>query len=355
MKLWFPEVDILKAIAILVIVFGHIHNYVSCYELLQFASPYDGEIALSIFFLISGFLLSQTDSVINSIKDFKKFYIKKFMRIYPLYWIALGTLVIIFGLLQISPGHVSPYNFSLDNVLLHFSGLQGIFPYFEIQSMWFVGVIVLFYLLYPVIAYLPKNLSETFIVSSLIFIFLVILHVFFGLIHEGALLYYPPFISGIFINKIAYSPKKVIDENLLKKFLFSILIMVFVIFLVLVLKKFQQFNLQFLPGIIFNILTTVALILLTIIFLIITRLFVRVRGKIMKGISLIAFSTYAIYLFHHQFLAVFRLIIDSAIQNTTLQDMIIVTFGFAGAVLCGILIQKIEQNLFMKYTSARER
>jgi len=355
MKPWFPEVDILKATAILLIVFGHIDNNVSNYDFVGLLGYWNGTIGLSIFFFVSGFLLSQTDSVINSIREFKKFYVKKFMRIYPLYWVALGTLVVIFGLLQISPGHVSPYDFSLDNVLLHFSGLQGIFPYYEIQSMWFVGVIVLFYLLYPVIAYLPKNLSETFVVSSLIFIFLVILHVSFGLIHEGALEYYPLFITGIFINKIVYSPKKIIDENFLKKFLFSNLIIVSVIFLVLALRTFHQLNLQFLPGIVFHISLICAMIFSCIIFLIFTHLFVKIRGKFMKLLSMIAFATYAIYLFHHQFLAVFALIIDSAIQNTTLQDMIILTFGFAGAVLCGIIIQKIEQNLFTKYTSARER
>ena len=246
MKLWFPEVDILKATAILLIVFGHIDNYVSHYELVSFLDNYNGLIGLSIFFFISGFLLSQTDSVINSVQDIKKFYLKKFIRIYPLYWVALASLIIIFGLLQINPGHVNPYNFSLDNLLLHFFGLQGIFPYNSIQSMWFVGVIVLFYLLYPIIVYLSKNFFETFVVSSFIFIILVILHFFFGLIYTNALAYFPLFISGIFINQIVYSSKKIVDEHFLKKILFSNLILISVIFLVLVLREFYQLNLPFL-------------------------------------------------------------------------------------------------------------
>ncbi len=355
MKLWFPEVDILKAIAILGIVFGHIDNYVSCHDVLQSGSPWDGMIVLSIFFFVSGFLLSQTDSGISSLQDLKKFYRKKFVRIYPLYWAALVSLVIIFGLLQVSPGHVQPYDFSPDNLLVHFFGLQGIFPWYEIQSMWFVGVIILFFFVYPIIVYGSKNLTGIFGASSLIFMFLVILHVCTGLIHNGALEYYPLFIAGIFINKIVYSPKKIPDENFLKNILHSSLILIFVIFLVLALKKFNQLHLQLLPATGVKILSFSAMIFLCIILLIAVRLFVKIPGKIMTGISLIAFATYAIYLFHHQFLAVFALVTDSVIRNITLQDMIILTCGFAGAVICGILIQKTEQYLFMNYLSAHKR
>ena len=351
MKLRFHEVDILKATAILLIVFGHIDNNVSNYDFVRSLGYYNGIIGLSIFFFISGFLLSQTDSAINSIIDFKRFYIKKFIRIYPLYWVALASLIIIFGLLQINPGHVDPYNFSLDNLLLHFFGLQGIFPYNSIQSMWFVGVIVLFYLLYPIIVYLSKNLFETIVVSLFIFILLGILHFFLGLIATDALLYYPLFISGIFINRIAYSSKKIVDENFFKKILFSNLILISVIFLILVFKQFYQFNLQFLP----QILLICTMISLCIIYFIFTHLFIKIREKIMVLISLIAIATYPIYLFQHQFLAVFALMTDLFIRNIILQDIIILTFGFAGAILCGIIIQKIELYLFMKYKLAHQR
>jgi peptidoglycan/LPS O-acetylase OafA/YrhL len=354
-KLWFPEVDVLKATAILLIVFGHIDNNVSFYDLIGFLGYYNGVIGLSIFFFVSGFLLSQTDPVVSSLQDFKKFYRKKFIRIYPLYWVALASLVIIFGLLQISPGHVVPYNFSLDTMLLHFSGLQGIFPWNEIQSMWFVGVIILFYLLYPIIACVPKNLVETFVVSSGILILLIILHVSFGLIHAGALDYYPLFVSGIFINKIAYSSKKGSDENFRKKVLFSNLILLAVLFLLLALRLFHLLNAQFLPGILIHILLIGAMIPSCIIFLLFIRLFVKIRGNIMTALSLVAFGTYAIYLFHHQFLAVFALMTDLVIRDVLLQDIVILTFGFAGAVLCGILIQETEQKIFMKYKSAHER
>ena len=347
MKLWFPEVDILKATAIVLIVFSHMDNYVSSYELIRLFDQYAALIGLSIFFFISGFLLSHTDSVISSVKDVKKFYLRKFIRIYPLYWVALASLVIIFGVLHINPGRVIPYNFSLENVLLHFFGLQGIFPYTSIQSMWFVGVIVLFYLLYPIIVYFSKNLFETFVVSSLIFMVLVILHVFFGLIAPDALAYYPLFISGIFIHQIVYASKKIGDEHLLKKILFSTLILVSAIFLVLVLRKIYDVNLLFLS----EILLICALISLCIFYLVFTHLFVKTDGKIMVLLSLIAFATYAIYLFQHQFLAVFTLITDRFIQNILLQDVIILTFGFAGAMLFGILIQKIELYFYLKYKS----
>jgi peptidoglycan/LPS O-acetylase OafA/YrhL len=352
MKVWFPEVDILKASAILLIVFGHIDNNVSNYDLIRLLGTYNGIIGLSIFFFLSGFLLSQTDSGINSMKGITAFYMKKFIRIFPLYWVALLSLIIIFGLLQINPGHVDPYNFSPGNVLIHFFGLQGIFPYTSIQSMWFVGVIVLFYLLYPVITYLSKNLLDAIIVSSIIFILLVIMHFFLGLIAIEGLVYFPLFITGIFIHKIAYSPEKFIDIQFLKKILFSNLILILIIFLVFVFREFNQLHFQFLKP---ELLLLGSMIPFCIACLIFTRLFIKIRGKIMVLISLIAFATYAIYLFHQQFLAVFAFITDLVIKNLILQDIIILTFGFAGAILCGILIQKIELHFFMKYKLSHKR
>jgi peptidoglycan/LPS O-acetylase OafA/YrhL len=360
MKLWFPEVDILKATAILLILFGHMGNNVSHYDLVRSLGYYNGVIGLSLFFFISGFLLSQTDSVISSMKAIKKFYMKKFIRIFPLYWVALASLIIIFGLMQINPGHVDPYNFSPDNLLLHFLGLQGIFPFNSIQSMWFVGVIVLFYLVYPIIVCLSKNLFETLAVSSCIFILLVVLHFLLGLINVDALLYYPAFISGILINQIAYSSKKIVDEHFLKKIVFSSLILISVIFLVFVFSEFHQLTFPFFnPQISLflkpQILLLCAMVPLCTIYLIFTHLFIKIRGKIMSLLSLIAFATYAIYLFQHQFLAVFALITDLFIQNILLQDIVILTFGFAGAILCGIIIQKTELNILVKYKLAHQR
>ena len=131
MKVWFPEVDILKASAILLIVFGHIDNNVSNYDLIRLLGTYNGIIGLSIFFFLSGFLLSQTDSVINSMKGITTFYMKKFIRIFPCYWVALLSLIIIFGLLQINPGHVDPYNFSPGNLLNPFLRTSGNFSLYQ--------------------------------------------------------------------------------------------------------------------------------------------------------------------------------------------------------------------------------
>jgi len=348
MKVWFHELDILKATAILLIVFCHLDNYVSNNELIRLIDNYAAIAGLNIFFFVSGFLLSQNDSIISSNKDILKFYKKKFIRIFPLYWAALASLVIVFGLLKINPGYVSSYNFNMNNLLLHFFGLQGIFPYGNIQSMWFVGVIILFYILFPIIVYLSKNAFKIFMVSSIILIIFLILHLFCGLIDINALIYFPVFISGIFINKILYSSEKLFNKDLLKKIVFLNLVLIVVVFLIFVLRKIFNLNLQVFT----EILMICAMISLCIIYLIFTRLFIKIRGKIMLLISLIAFATYAIYLFQHQFLAVFSLIIVTIILNIIFQDIIILTFGFAGAILCGIIIQKLEQYVFMTFKRA---
>jgi len=342
MKLWFPEVDILKTTAILLIVYSHMDNYVSIYALIRLIDWYAAFIGLSIFFFVSGFLLSRTDPVINSIKDIKKFYIKKFIRIYPLYWAALASLVIFFGVLKINQLNEIPYNFDLSNLLIHFFGLQGIFPNNNIESpVWFVGVILIFYFLYPIIVFVSKNSFKTFMVSSLILISLLIFHFFFGLFDINTLTYFPIFISGLYINQIVYSSKKIVDEFLLKRILIINVILLFLIFMIFVFRKFYNTDLQFFHP----ILLICAMISLCIFYLIFAHLFIKIRGKFMMIISSIAFGTYAIYLFQHPFLTVFSLMIIYIFQNVILQDIIILTLGFTGSILCGITIQKVEQYI----------
>jgi peptidoglycan/LPS O-acetylase OafA/YrhL len=341
-KLWFPEVDILKATAILLIVFSHLDNYVSIYAIIRLFDWYAAFIGLSIFFFVSGFLLSQTDPVINSIKDIKKFYIKKFIRIFPIYWVALASLVIFYGVLKINQLNEIPYHFSLNNLLIHFFGLQGILPNNNIESpVWFVGVILIFYFLYPIIVFVSKNSFKTFTVSSIILISLVILHFFFGWIDINTLTYFPIFISGLYINQIVYSSKNNVDEFLLKRILIINVILLFLIFLIFAFRKFYNADLQFFHP----ILLICAMISLCIFYLIFAHLFIKIRGKIMIIISSIAFGTYAIFLFENQFMTIFSLMIIFIFQNVILQDIIILTLGFTGSILCGITIQKVEQYI----------
>lgn len=340
MKIWYPELDILKATAILLLVFCHLDNYVSCYEQIRLVDEYAAIIGLSIFFFVSGFLLSQHDSGINSVLDIKKFVKKKLIRIFPLYWIALASLLVIFGLLRISPGNVSPYNFSPTNLFIHFFALQGIFPTYKIQSMWFVGVIILFYLIYTIISYLSQNSYQTILISLSILILLAIVHTFTGLIQ--GIFYYPIFISGIIINQTIYSSKDINNGNLKQQFFILNCILVALISLIQFFDIFRYLNIQLLSP----LLTIFLLICLCNSYLLLTHFFIKLSGRSMEIISSIAFGTYAIYLFQHQFLAIFSLIIHKFIENIVIQDIIVLTIGFAGAIVFGIIIQTIEQHIF---------
>jgi len=119
-----------------------------------------------------------------------------------LYWIALLSLILVFGIFSVNPGNVAPYNLSFTNLIIHFLGLQGIFSDFSLQSMWFVGVIVLFFLVYPIIMFFSKNSNDILIFSTVFFLLFYITHVFSGLISINFLIYFPVFISGILVNRI---------------------------------------------------------------------------------------------------------------------------------------------------------
>lgn len=94
-----PQLDSLRALAVLFVLFEHWIPDGSSYKVLPF-----GMIGVTVFFVLSGFLI--TDILLNSRKiaavknksifhSLKQFYIRRTLRIFPVYYITLLILIIL--------------------------------------------------------------------------------------------------------------------------------------------------------------------------------------------------------------------------------------------------------------------
>jgi len=156
-------------------------------------------ISLGIFTYISGYLLASTNTIFNSITDIKRFLIKRVLRIYPLYALAL----LIFYLL------------SIVNSQQLYSGLllYNVFTGDTILTLWFISMIMFYYILFVALNYKYNSMRFLFI-STFILLLLLIEKIIVKKSDGSLLLYFPSFTCGIlaqrYSNYLKLSIKKTI-------------------------------------------------------------------------------------------------------------------------------------------------
>jgi len=170
------SVDVLRAIAALGVFYYHTHigtllaNY-SGIKAIRYTDAFGATFAVPLFFLISGYCIHLSNIKYLEQKQslpLKKYYIKRFLRIYPPYLLAL--------LASIATNVITDhsYHVSIPDVIYHTLLLQGFSQsYFNKINvvLWTITTEMAFYILYPIFYHLRlkysinKALLTTFIVS----------------------------------------------------------------------------------------------------------------------------------------------------------------------------------------------
>lgn len=173
--------DFLRAIAILYVLAIHhlddyagnfYHNNVDIVVIYSF---------LGLFIFISGYLLTLKSPIHNK-SDLWGFIKQRFLRIWPLYVVA----VILFTACSLMPAKdVLPHVFLL-NVLLDNSAI----------TLWFVSVLCVLYIFYPLIVY-RYSFGRTLFIALWFHVIFGALREFVGIIDERIFLYFPLFLFGI--------------------------------------------------------------------------------------------------------------------------------------------------------------
>jgi len=144
-----PEISGLRALlACQIFLYHWFFDHASSFPLLLRA-PFDvGYVGVAGFFVLSGFLLTVRyyPAVERRELRYGQFMVKRFVRIYPLYFVVLTLLVVALG----RPKHVVPHGARA--LLVAYSLSQGLFP--SLLSVgtavaWSLTVIMLFYFVAP--------------------------------------------------------------------------------------------------------------------------------------------------------------------------------------------------------------
>jgi peptidoglycan/LPS O-acetylase OafA/YrhL len=146
---YIPELDGVRAIAVLLVVTAHMHTH--------FWDVTAGGLGVYVFFVLSGYLITSLalrEEAETGSLSFTAFYIRRIFRIFPLYYLVLAVYcVLIFGL-GVSPERRPqmsanmPYYLTYFQEVPFFRGNLGIFGH-----SWSLGIEEKFYLLWPVVAF----------------------------------------------------------------------------------------------------------------------------------------------------------------------------------------------------------
>ncbi len=164
--------DFIRAIATVLIVITHF-NALYLYNVptarpdmailsMNIANIYIGSFGVTLFLIVSGASLMHVYGDKDSF-DAKRFYKKRFLTLYPMFWIAY-LFVFLYSVYRMGALPSVPKWRILFSVL----GLDGLLANYNISTFylvgeWFLGCILLIYLLFPLLLYLMKKIPRIFL------------------------------------------------------------------------------------------------------------------------------------------------------------------------------------------------
>jgi peptidoglycan/LPS O-acetylase OafA/YrhL len=342
--------DVLRCIAIICIIFAHMDSYTN----LTFFGKYDeyfAYIGLIIFFFISGFLF-QYNNKIESKKDIILSIKKRAKRIYPLFWLSILITIILNRLhLNILPSDMKTFD-----LLVTMLGLQGLFPMFKVPyALWYIGIIIIFYMVSYFLLYYAKNIKQIVVYSVSVFFLFFLFRYKFGIISVDLLMYYFVFVAG-FITGFICNSKNISNETIKSISLTSLFFVVSLFGIYIrscsmmseggITKVFinEHGILNILNTDIFNfvLISDIFMFVIVIIvgILIYKSSFYIPNLDILKNIpSKLAYSSYAIYLFHIQILSLIKIVLDLIVVKEV-TDYLMLILGIPILFVVGYKIQK---------------
>ena len=181
-----PEFDLLRGVAILYIVgIRHMDGYAGDI----YHCKLDDILAyslLGLFVFISGYLLQRGMPIIRSGGQLRTFLLRRFLRIYPLYLLALMAFRVC--------GFITPAE------LLQQIFLLNIFLNSSVITLWFVSMLCVFYLLYPLLVRFRSPAATLLTTAGLCAIGLGA-NIAFDLVDFRALIFLPLFTLGILASR----------------------------------------------------------------------------------------------------------------------------------------------------------
>ncbi len=290
----------LRALAIIIILFHHLPAHsVDFYQVsflgvhynLHWLNHLNRYLALSLFTFMSGYLLEYNYPVIENRVQIWNFLIKRYLRVYPLYILAMLTYFKIF------PQFI---NINPCTVLTNCLGLQMIFARencMAVMTLWFIGLMLTYYVIFVLMKLLVSGTKSLIIFIGSLVAGIISAKILFGIGDKRLLMYLPIFLSG------AYSCKWKILEKMSARW-----VVFLSIFLILFIWLYFRYSYPkiYLSGAkpqLFSLVSAQAFVLVDVIMLCFAywtvALFKNFESKKFHKITyFISYASYSVYLVH---------------------------------------------------------
>lgn len=147
--------DLIRAIAAVLIVITHYNNPFLQSHPVFINEPfgiYIGNLGVSLFLIISGAALMYNHGGVKKL-ELKSFYWKRFKTLYPMFWIAF---IVANAFLFLRAGGNPHPGVPKENIIFSILGVDGLLanaaiPTFYTLGEWFLGFIIIFYLVFPLL------------------------------------------------------------------------------------------------------------------------------------------------------------------------------------------------------------
>ena len=253
-----PQLDSLRTFAVLLVMIGHFFP-----EDMWINFTPNGRIGVTLFFVLSGFLITQilirskisiSKGKTTILRSFKDFYIRRTLRIFPIYYLLLLILFLI-GFQNINP-YIGWYLIYSSNFIFYFlKTFDG-----QLAHTWTLAVEEQFYLIWPFIILLfSKRKLLALIVFFFIFgiVFRIICfkytsNTFFFILTPSS---FDSFACGALL---AYSRIYDVKLNINKYLLKGLVIVNFIILILMFIFRKNFYSWVFLP----TIISTLSLIVI---------------------------------------------------------------------------------------------
>ena len=272
------EFDLLRALAIIMLMFHHSEAYgLTLFGFsLENLNPYFEGILLGIFFFISGYFAARSFQKEN--KGSIRFFFSRLLRIFPPYLLAVFLYIYVLG-----------FTLKKNDLIVYLTGTHFIFaPNYAkpILTLWYIGAIILFYFIFGILLANLRSTRALIIGSTLVFAAAYILHQWTGLLDERFYKYYIVFLAGILFVNLPYLSSWLSGEQVWPKFILAILAS-FVFSQVLALSSISPY---YIFGVVFFIISWVILLF---------GLATKVRSQgMLKLAGYISYASYFAYLIH---------------------------------------------------------